>query len=156
MPLCFGVASCQQKKWSLSAPFILCDNVSDCLFRLGDADPCCGVASMQKFTGEDLAVEHRRTQQITANKQAWDAQLQAHLAEAAAASAAEKVAQEKVGSLGDLTCFVNRMSLALLAAQSLCMCAGWQPVQWQITVYCSDNPLIEMLPSLTKERSSWA
>ena len=142
MPRCSEAAGPRVSQEPVTVrPLILCDGVSDCTFRLGDADPCCGVASMQKFTGEDLAEEQRRAQQITANKEAWEAQSQAHLAEAAAASAAEKVAQETVGALGGFTCF-NRMSLAFLAAQSLCMCACWQPVQWHIAHHGVLFPMI--------------
>ena len=58
-------------------------------------------------------MEHRRAQQMTANKQAWDAQSQAHLAKAAAASAAGKASQEKVGSPGGLTRSFNRVGFAV-------------------------------------------
>ena len=64
--------------------------------RVGDDDPCCGAASIQKFSGEDLAAEVRRRQQVEDSRRQWEAQAQTKALHAAADAAAEKLHQARV------------------------------------------------------------
>ncbi|GBF98693.1 hypothetical protein Rsub_11407 [Raphidocelis subcapitata] len=72
------------REWDLSRPDA---KRLDSPARVGDDDPRCGPASMQRFDGEDLAAGARTEAQMQQARAWWDAQRAEHQAAAAAAAA---------------------------------------------------------------------
>ncbi|KIZ01484.1 hypothetical protein MNEG_6478 [Monoraphidium neglectum] len=74
-----------RREWDLSRPDAL---QIDTPARIGDDDPRCGPASMQRFYGEDLLAADRADAQMQQARAWWDRQAAERAAERAAAAAA--------------------------------------------------------------------